>query len=316
MYLSRHYTELPAALKGGVVAIGNFDGVHLGHQAVIGLAREIAHQMHCKLLVLTFEPHPRSFFFPDGKPFRLTQLPGKAREIGVHGANGIIAAAFDSALAAKSAEDFVADILVGGFAAKHVVVGFDFVFGHRRRGDVALLQQHGTRHGFGVTAIPPVNAPDGSAYSSTRIRNLLSEGKPRDAAKLLGRAWEIEGPVLHGDARGRTIGFPTANVALGDYLRPAFGVYAVKVGIARANDAEQFDWHTGVANLGLRPTIGDDKVMLEAHIFDFAGDIYGRTARVAMIDYIRPEQKFSGLDALKAQIAKDGASARAILAHV
>ncbi|MGE0735754.1 MAG: bifunctional riboflavin kinase/FAD synthetase [Alphaproteobacteria bacterium] len=315
MHLSRHYAELPAAFKGGVVAIGNFDGVHLGHRAVIGLAREIAHQLRTKLMVLTFEPHPRSFFFPDGKPFRLTQLPGKAREIGAHGADGIVAVPFDAELAAKSAEDFIADILVDGFAAKHVVVGYDFVFGHRRRGDVALLQQHGTRDGFGVTAIPPVTGPDGSAYSSTRIRNLLGEGKPQAAAVLLGRAWEIEGPIAHGDARGRTIGFPTANVALGDYLRPAFGVYAVKIGIERAGAPEQFDWHAGVANLGLRPTIGDDKVMLEAHIFNFAGDIYGRTARVAMIDYIRPERKFAGLDELKAQIAKDGDAARAILAH-
>jgi riboflavin kinase/FMN adenylyltransferase len=198
-------------------------------------------------------------------------------------------------------------VLVAGLGISEAIVGYDFVFGHRRRGDAALLSRMGKALGFGVTVLEPVQH-DSEIYSSTRIRHLLVEGRPRDAAALLGRAWEIDGRVEQGDRRGRTIGFPTANIELADYLRPAGGVYAVRAAIGRGGD-----WHDGVANLGMRPTFGGSDLRLEVHLFDFAGDLYGRHLRVALVDYIRPEQKFPGLEALKAQIAADAARARTIL---
>jgi riboflavin kinase / FMN adenylyltransferase len=199
-------------------------------------------------------------------------------------------------------------VLVGGLGLREAVVGYDFVFGHRRQGNAALLTQMGKALGFGVTIVQPVQQ-DGEIYSSTRIRALLVEGKPRAAAALLGRPWEIDGRVEQGDRRGRTIGFPTANIELADYLRPAAGVYAVRAAIGRDGA-----WQDGVANLGLRPTFGGSDLRLEVHLLDFAGDLYGRHLRVAFVDYIRAERKFAGLDALKAQIATDAMQARAMLA--
>ncbi len=307
MDIFRHYTGLPAGARGGAVAIGNFDGIHLGHQFVIRKASELARTSGVKQGVLTFEPHPRSVFQPGLPPFRLTPFRVKAELLRCLGTDLLYNLHFNLEFAALSAEDFVRDVLVAGLGIGEAVVGYDFVFGHRRRGDAALLSRMGKALGFGVTVVEPVQC-DSEIYSSTRIRHLLVKGRPRDAAALLGRAWEIDGRVEQGDRRGRTIGFPTANIELADYLRPAGGVYAVRAAIGRGSD-----WHNGVANLGMRPTFGGSDLRLEVHLFDFAGDLYGRHLRVALVDYIRPEQKFPGLEALKAQIAADAARARAIL---
>jgi riboflavin kinase / FMN adenylyltransferase len=308
MDIFRHYTGLPAGARGGAVAIGNFDGIHLGHQFVIAKAGELARSAGVPHAVLTFEPHPRSVFQPNAAPFRLTPFRVKAELLSGLGVALLYNLHFDLEFAALSAGDFVRQVLVGGLGLREAIVGYDFVFGHRRQGNAALLTQMGKALGFGVTIVQPVQQ-DGEIYSSTRIRALLVEGKPRAAAALLGRPWEIDGRVEQGDRRGRTIGFPTANIELADYLRPAAGVYAVRAAIGRDGA-----WHDGVANLGLRPTFGGSDLRLEVHLFDFAGDLYGRHLRVAFVDYIRAERKFAGLDALKAQIATDAMQARAMLA--
>ncbi len=308
MEIFRHYTGLPATARGGAVAVGNFDGIHLGHQFVIAKAGELARASGIQSGVLTFEPHPRSVFQPTAPPFRLTPFRVKAELLRELGVAHLYNLHFDLEFAALSAEDFVRRVLVDGLGIAEAVVGYDFVFGHARRGNAALLTAMGKALGFGVTVVEPVQQGS-EIYSSTRIRNLLLEGKPRHAAVLLGRSWEIDGRVEQGDRRGRTIGFPTANIELADYLRPAAGVYAVRAAIGRGGT-----WHDGVANLGMRPTFGGSDLRLEVHLFDFAGDLYGRHLRVALVDYLRPEQKFAGLDALKAQIAADAAKARAMLA--
>ena len=307
----RHSSGLPPDARGAVVAIGNFDGVHLGHQAVIGATVTKARALDAPAAVLTFEPHPRMLFKPDSAPFRLTPLRPKTHAIEALGVEILVVLAFDRTLSAKSAEAFADSVLMIGMAASHVVVGADFVFGHDRLGTVDRLVEIGERAGFGVTALAPVAGSDGTVYSSTAIREALKAGEPRQAATLLGRAWEIEGRVEYGDARGRQLGFPTANVGLGDYLRPAFGVYAVEAGIDQGAATQ---WRRGVANLGRRPTVAGLAERLEVHLFDFDGDLYGRHLRVRLIEFLRPEKKFDGLDALRAQIARDSAKARAILA--
>jgi riboflavin kinase/FMN adenylyltransferase len=300
-----HWRKVPASCKGGAVALGNFDGVHKGHQALLARAGEIAGGLGAPLVVLTFEPHPRRFFVPDTGPFRLTLLPAKLRLLERHGVQAVLAQHFDTAFAALSAEAFVDEALRGGLGARHVVCGYDFTFGARRGGNVEMLRDMGTAKGFGVTVLDPVMR-EGEIYSSTSIREALRAGWPSEAAELLGHAWEIEGVVEEGDKRGRTIGFPTANVALGEHLRPRFGVYAVRALV-------DGNWHNAVANLGRRPTVGKLKENFEVHVFDFGGDLYGTTMRVELIEFIRPEMKFSGLDQLKAQIGADAQSAREIL---
>jgi riboflavin kinase/FMN adenylyltransferase len=309
MRIFRH-DRLSAADRGAVAAIGNFDGVHLGHQQVIAAAGRVARAARLPQAVLTFEPHPRSVFRPDDPPFRLTPFRVKSRRIEALGVDLLFVLHFDLAFAQRSAEDFIAEILVERLGLSHVVVGYDFVFGNKRRGNATLLADRGAALGFGVTIIEPVEAMSGVAYSSTRIREHLAAGRPREAAALLGRFWEIDGRVERGDQRGRAIGFPTANIFLQDYLRPAGGVYAVRAGIAEGGETR---WHDAVANFGTRPTLGGSDLRLEVHIFDYAGDLYGRHLRVQLIDYLRPERKFPGLDALQAQIAADAAQARSLL---
>jgi riboflavin kinase/FMN adenylyltransferase len=304
-----HWQKIPVPWKGGAVALGNFDGVHKGHQALLARAAEHAKALGAPLLVLTFEPHPRRFFVPDTGPFRLTMLAAKLRLLEQHGVQAVLAQRFDTAFAALSADAFVDEVLLAGMGARHVVCGYDFTFGARRGGNVEMLREIGARKGFGVTVLDPVMR-EGEIYSSTSIREALRAGWPSEAAELLGHDWEIEGVVEQGDKRGRTIGFPTANVALGEHLRPRFGVYAVR---AMIDVQEAEGWRNGVANLGRRPTIGKLQENFEVHLFDFTGDIYGKTLRVALVDFIRPEMKFSGLDQLKAQIAADGQAARTIL---
>ncbi|HLI20808.1 MAG TPA: bifunctional riboflavin kinase/FAD synthetase [Stellaceae bacterium] len=297
--------------RGAVVAAGNFDGVHLGHQAVLAEARALAEKLAAPFAVLTFEPHPRAVFQPGLPPFRLTPFRPKSLVLESLGVDLLFTLHFDQAFAQKSAEDFVAEILVTGLGAKAVVVGYDFVFGHKRRGTPELLKAQGGKHGFDVQVVAPVSGAGGVVYSSTQIREHLVAGRPREAALLLGRPWEIDGRVDVGDKLGRTIGFPTANIALVDYLRPAPGVYAVRAGI---EDGANTIWRNGAANLGWRPTVGGKDLRLETHLFDFSADLYGKHLRVALIERLRPEQRFDGLDALKAQIARDCAQARQILA--
>lgn len=312
MRIFRHYDALPAELRGAAVAIGNFDGVHRGHQAVIGEAGRAAKEFNLPWAVLSFEPHPVSVFKPDQAPFRLTPFRIKARQIEALGVDLLVVLHFDAALAALAADAFVEDILVGGLGARHVVSGYDFVFGQGRKGNCELLLHRGEVHGFGFTCVGAVKDGEGKVFSSTRVRDCLWNADPKGAAHVLGRAFEIEGRIEHGDARGRTIGFPTANLHLGEYIRPAPGVYAIRAGIDRGEETE---WVSGVANLGRRPTFGGDGLVLETHLFDFSGDLYGQHLRVALIDFIRPEKKFDGIESLKAQIAADCATARKLLAR-
>jgi riboflavin kinase / FMN adenylyltransferase len=310
MHVFRH-TSATGAARGAVVAVGNFDGVHLGHQAVIGAANEAARAAGAPFAVLTFEPHPRTVFQPGAPPFRLTPFRAKSRALEALGVDYLFTLHFDLDFAKKSAEEFVSEALVTALGVKAVVVGYDFVFGNKRRGTPDLLEAEGARHGFAVEVIAPVAAAGGVVYSSTQIREHLVAGRTREAAALLGRPWEIEGRVETGDRLGRTIGFPTANIELADYLRPAAGVYAVR---AAFDDGAAPRWFDGAANLGWRPTVGGKDLRLEAHLFDFDGDLYGKHLRVALIERLRAEQRFDGLDALKAQIAADCQKARAILA--
>jgi riboflavin kinase/FMN adenylyltransferase len=231
MRLFRHYTDLPADAHGAVVALGNFDGVHCGHRVVIGKAAEIARSLGAPLAVLTFEPHPRSLFRPNDPPFRLTPFRIKARHIEELGVDLLFVIHFDTEFSHMTALSFIDDVLVGGLKARHIVAGYDFVFGYRRGGDIGMLYGMAPTRGFGVTEVKPASDTGGAVFSSTRVRDLLIAGKPRQAAEVLGRPWEIEGRVEHGDQRGRTIGFPTANLELGEYQRPAYGVYAVRAGI-------------------------------------------------------------------------------------
>ena len=316
MRLYRYYTPLPQDARGAVVALGNFDGVHLGHRAVIGAAGAVARQQGAAHGVLSFEPHPREFFRPGEPSFRLTPFRAKANRIAELGVDLLFNLHFDAVLASMSADRFVTDVLVGGLAIRHLVVGWDFVFGQARGGHAETLIEAGRQFGFGVTVMDPVRGtPSDGVISSTAIRRQLEAGEPRVAAQLLGAPWEIDGRVDHGDKRGRTIGFPTANIAMTGYLRPRAGVYAIRAGIeAEEPGRGEISWHDGVANIGDRPTVGGTDFRLEAHLFDFSGDIYDRRVRVQIIDWVRPEMKFSGLPALKEQIARDSDTARGLLA--
>jgi riboflavin kinase/FMN adenylyltransferase len=299
------WQTIAAQWQGGAVALGNFDGVHRGHQALIDRTVEQAKVLNAPVVALTFEPHPRRFFVPDTGPFRLTLPPAKRRLLEQYGVQAVLAQRFDEAFAALSPDAFVDDVLLKGLAARHVVCGYDFTFGARRGGNVEMLREQGRQKGFGVTVLDPVMR-EGEIYSSTSIREALRAGWISEASELLGHSWEIEGEIELGDQRGRTIGFPTANVALGEHLRPRFGVYAVRALV----DGQ---WRPAVANLGRRPTFGKLKENFEVHLFDFSDDLYGKVLRVALIEFIRPEMKFGGLDQLKAQIAADAEAARRLL---
>ncbi|MBI5164543.1 MAG: bifunctional riboflavin kinase/FAD synthetase [Magnetospirillum sp.] len=311
MRLIRHCGELTNDHRGCVVALGNFDGVHRGHQAVISAARRIAAGLGAPNAAMSFEPHPRTFFRPDEPPFRLTPFRVKARLIEAQGVDLLFMQHFDAIFAATTAADFVTDVLADCLNARHVVVGYDYVFGHNRQGTGAYLQSAGERLGFGVTVVPPAMAPSGEVYSSTGVRNHLVAGRPAEAAHLLGHYWEVEGRVEKGDARGRQLGFPTANLHLGEYQRPATGVYAVRAGIDQGGATQ---WHDGVANFGRRPTFDKTDELLEVHLLDYSGDLYGRHLRVALVEHLRPEQRFAAIEALKAQIAADVAEGRRLLA--
>ncbi len=306
MILTDH-DPVPAGWRGGVAAIGNFDGVHKGHQALVAACVAAAGALGGggggrAALVVTFEPHPRALFRPDSAPFLLTTLNEKARLLAGLGIQGVAAVTFDRALTQMSADEFARRILMARLALSHVVVGADFRFGHDRGGDPDSLRALGLQ----VTVVPAVVDETGHPYSSTRARQHLVEGRPRAAAAILGRPWAVEAVVEEGDRRGRTIGFPTANLRLGRLIAPARGVYAVRC----TWDGGAAD---GVANFGRRPTVNDRGDLLEVHLFDVAPDLYGRPLRVELIEFLRPERRFDGLAALQAQIARDCAGAREIL---
>ncbi|WP_374945249.1 bifunctional riboflavin kinase/FAD synthetase [Sphingomonas sp.] len=297
---------IPGALAGGVVALGNFDGFHLGHQAVVGRAVARARAEGRPALVATFDPHPVRHFRPDAAPFRLTTLDQRERLFAEAGADAMAVFRFDGALAALTAEQFVTERLIGCLRVAGVVTGEDFTFGNAKGGNTRVLAAAGAAHGFAAETVGPV-ALDGVGVSSSRIRDLLRQGDMRGAARLLTRPFAIEGVVRHGDKLGRTIGYPTANVDMGKYLRPAYGIYAVR---GRLDDGTILD---GAANLGVRPTFEPPKELLEPYFFDFSGDLYGRCVEVELIEFLRPEAKFDTLDALQAQMAADCARAREIL---
>ena len=311
MRLFRHIASVPADARGAVVAIGNFDGLHRGHQAVIAAARAQADAVGQSLALMTFRPHPRRYFRPDDEPFRLTPFRAKVRAIAELGVDTLFVWRFDAKMVSVSAEAFVETILHQGVGASHIVVGHDFAFGNKRRGNADLLRTKGGDLGFDVSVVEPAKDASDEIYSSSVVRQYLRDGQPQRAAELLGRLWEIEGRVLAGDRRGRTIGFPTANVEPAEYMRPAGGVYAVRASMAAGDETQ---WYDGVANFGVRPTVDGKRLLLETHLFDFDGDLYGRYLRVALVEHLRPERKFENITALQQQIAADSQQARDNLA--
>ncbi|PCD01952.1 bifunctional riboflavin kinase/FMN adenylyltransferase [Sphingomonas spermidinifaciens] len=301
-------SPVPAGLRGGIVALGNFDGFHLGHQAVIGRAIERARGEGRPAIVATFDPHPMGYFRPATPPFRLTTLDQRQDLFAAAGADAMLVFPFGPALAAQSPEQFAAH-LADMIGAGGVVTGTDFTFGKGRAGDVARLAELGAAHDFSTDTVAPVTL-GGEPVSSSRIRQHLIAGEPGDAARLLTRPFTIRGEVEHGAKLGRQLGYPTANLRLGQYLRPRYGIYAVR---GTLPDGTILD---GAANLGIRPTIeGEPVELLEPYFLDFTGDLYGRTIDVALIAFLRPEAKFDDLDALKVQMANDVEEARAILSR-
>jgi len=298
---------LAEPFRGAIVALGNFDGFHLGHQAVVG--RAVARGAHegKKVIVATFDPHPVRHFRPDAPPFRLTTLNQRERMFAAAGADAMLVFGFNAALAATSAERFVGELLGQRIGASGVVTGSDFTFGAGRTGNAETLRALGAAHDIAAETVSPILL-DGEPVSSSRIREALKAGDPGSATRLLTRPFAIEGVVVHGDKRGRALGWPTANVELGSFQRPAYGIYAVRV---RLDDGRE---HAGVANLGVRPMFDPPRELLEAVLFDFDGDLYGRTIEVALHHFLRPEMKFDGLPALKARMDEDAAEARHLLA--
>lgn len=299
IYQNSDMPRTPCAL-----AIGNFDGVHLGHQAILAHARACADTADLPLGVMLFDPHPRRFFAPDTPPNRLTKIQTRAEWLGTYNVDFVVVLTFDAALATKSADDFVTDILKTQYDVRMVIIGADFHYGRGRSGNAETLLKAGAHKKFSVKILPTIKNDVGQIYASSAIRIALSDGNPRAATTMLGRPWTSIGIVENGDARGRQIGFPTANIDLGDYHQPRHGVYAVRARIEKTNT------YDGVANFGIRPTVDGTKPRLEVHLFDFDRDIYGAKVEVSWIDFIRPEQKFENIDALKAQIIQDCAKAR------
>ncbi len=303
MELIRGLCNLRPRHRGCVATIGNFDGVHLGHQAVLGQLAEKAAELDLPSVVITFEPYPQEFFAKNAVSPRLTRFREKIQALRRYSVDRVLCLPFNSALSETSAQDFIRRILVEGLDVRYLVVGDDFRFGHQRQGDFAMLKEAGAQHGFQVVNRHTFSI-DGARVSSTRIREALAHGDLNSAGKLLGRPYRMCGRVAHGDQRGRTIGFPTANIYLHRKASPVQGVFAVEVfGL----DAEPLP---GVANVGTRPTVDGTRALLEVHLLDFAQDIYGRYVQVDFLHKLRDEQKFASLDDLKRQIAFDAAQAR------
>ena len=294
---------LPPKYRGGIVALGNFDGFHAGHQAVVGRAVELAKANGVPALIATFDPHPVRYFKPDTPPFRLTSLDQRERLFAQAGADAMIVFPFNAALAALSAEDFVAQRLAG---ISGVVTGEDFTFGNRKSGNVSVLAELGARYGFFSEAVAAIGEGD-AVISSSRIRRALQAGDCATATQLLTRPFTVQGVVQHGDKRGRTISYPTANIDMGSYLRPRYGIYAVRV---RLPDGRLID---GAANLGIRPSFDPPKELLEAYLFDFDASLYDQMIEVELHAFLRPEAKFDSLEALTAQMDQDCAAAKRLL---
>lgn len=298
--------------RGAAAAIGNFDGVHIGHQAVIDITRKAAKDAGAPLGIMTFEPHPRSYFSKDPNSFRLMNAKAKANRLEKLGIEKLYELPFNAALAALTPRAFAQTIIADQLGLAHVVVGADFCFGQGRAGTTADLQAFGAEMGFDVT-VAPIVTNDAGAVSSTAIRKALTDGRPRDAAAMLDHWHRIEGAVIRGDQRGRDLGYPTANMSIAGLHPPKFGVYAVKVDVL---DGQHKGTYDGAASIGVRPMFGENIANCETFIFDFKGDLYGANLSVALVEFLRPELKFEGLDTLITQMDADCVQAREILAHV
>ena len=303
MILIRDSYNVQAQHRPSVVSIGNFDGVHLGHVRLLALLKEKAQALGAKATAMTFEPHPHEFFSPQNAPPRLSRWRDKLEKLSDAGVDQVFSLRFNESLSQTSAEDFVRKYLVEGIGVRHVVIGDDFRFGRKRAGDVHALRKLGEQWNFSISTVDTYLIGD-ERVSSTRIRDVLKQDDFDTARSLLGYPYAIHGKIAHGDKRGRTIGFPTANIILPHDNIPVWGVYAV---LMQFPDSEP---KPGVANVGVRPTVGGDRVLLETHLFDFSEDIYGERVRVEFKSKIRDEQRFDSFDALKAQIDKDAAAAR------
>ncbi|OAO01629.1 riboflavin biosynthesis protein RibF [Sphingomonadales bacterium EhC05] len=298
--------RIDGELRGAIIALGNFDGFHFGHQTVAGKALSWAHQEGRPAIIATFDPHPVRFFKPDVPPFRLTTLDQRQRLFGDAGASAMLVFEFDAELATTSAEDFITRLLIDRFGAKGVVTGADFTFGKGAKGDIDLLQNFGADAGLSAESVGAIADSD-NIISSSRIRDALKDGRCEEANRLLTRPFTIQGEVIHGDKNGRKLGYPTANIDMGDYLRPKYGIYAVK---GRLSDGRVLH---GAANLGIRPTFDPPKELLEPYFFDFAEDLYGQMIEVELHHFLRGEQKFDDFDALKVQMERDCEKAKDLL---
>src|SRR5438105_4787269 len=308
MRILRHYKDAPDWAKRTIIALGNFDGVHRGHRALIAHAAQIAQAEGRPLAAMVFEPYPREFFQPNAEPFRLTSFRAKAELLAQAGVDVLIVLHFDAEIAGELAQDFVIDMLVRELAVTHVVVGEDFRFGKGRGGDATVLAYMGSMEGFGVTIFRAV-IESGEKISSSKVRAALKAGQPQEAAQLLGHWWTIEGHVAHGDARGKALGFPTANLHLErNLLEPKYGVYAVRAKTAAS------DVHGAAANFGLRPMFALPRPVFEVHLFGFDGDLYGQLLQVELIEYLRGEMNFPDVESLKRQMSEDCAQAARVLA--
>lgn len=312
MRIIRDFTYVDQADRGASVAIGNFDGVHIGHRTVIDLARKAAKAANAPLGIMTFEPHPRQYFAPDAPPFRLMNPEARAHRLEKLGVQRLYELNFNAALSALTPQEFAQNVIADGLGLTHVVVGADFCFGKGRTGTAADLQRFGQQMGFGVTIAELLQGNHGEV-SSTAIRRALSEGRPRDAAAMLGHWHRIEGLVVGGEQRGRELGYPTANMSIEGLHPPKFGVYAVLVDVLEG--PHKGSYH-GAASLGVRPMFNGETPNLETFIFDFSGDLYGTDLSVALVDYLRPEETFDSLDTFITQMDADCARARAILSDL
>lgn len=307
MRIVHGWEGLAPADRGAAVALGNFDGVHLGHQEVLAAAARAAKDAGAPFGVISFEPHPRRYFQPDCEPFRL-MTPGQlARALADFGADILYLLPFDQRMAQMSDEDFARDVLAGGLGIAHISAGFDITFGKDRSGDPQSLKQYGEAFGFGVTITEKIGGDAAEKFSSTAVREALAAGDPGRAADILGRPFAIAGVVQRGSQLGRKLGFPTANIPLGDYVVPKLGIYATR---SILPDGRRID---GVANLGRNPTTGEVEPRLEVWLFDFDEDLYGQSLETELVAYLRPEEKFDSLDLLVAQVMRDAETARAIL---
>lgn len=307
MQVFKTFRDLPVHAKNAIIVIGNFDGVHKGHRTLIDLARAKAREMHAPVGVLTFEPHPRALFRPDDPVFRLTPAPVKERRLAAAGVDILYNLKFDWDFASLSAQQFIDQVLKEGLAPAHIIVGQDFCFGQLRKGTAETLKQCG----LPVTVVDKVVDEDGDDVSSSAIRQELRHGNIEAANALLGWEWEMEGIVQKGDQRGRELGFPTANVPLGETLHPAYGIYATYVKIVE--DGENSPWLAAATNIGIRPMFELQVGQIESFIFDFDRDIYGKTLRIRPVRRLRGEAKFESLEALIRQIEQDCVEARRIL---